>query len=115
MMGCFDLYAVQLETFLTRLGLWSVVDGSETRPFFDVQGQAVFDARVNAARDAILGGAPDAGTENFVMSIRKGLIVRRQSRVMVRKGKSRLLLLNTRNFRTKRVAITARRARRLML
>ncbi|KAE9317433.1 hypothetical protein PR003_g18478 [Phytophthora rubi] len=65
MKGSFDLYAVQLKTFLTRLGLWGVVDGSEIRPLFDVDGQAVFDARDNAARDAILRGVPDADAERI--------------------------------------------------
>ncbi|KAE8995891.1 hypothetical protein PR002_g19484 [Phytophthora rubi] len=30
------------------------------RPAFDMEGQAAFDARDNAARDAILRGIPDA-------------------------------------------------------
>ncbi|POM62802.1 hypothetical protein PHPALM_27986 [Phytophthora palmivora] len=60
MKNSFDLYDVQLKTFLTRLELWSVVYGSDTRPLFDIEGQAAFDARDNAARDAILRGVPDA-------------------------------------------------------
>jgi hypothetical protein len=63
MKGSFDLFAVQLKTYLTRLSLWGVVDGSEARPLFDVEGQAAFDARDNAARDAILRGIPDADAE----------------------------------------------------
>jgi hypothetical protein len=39
MTGGFDLYAVQLKTYLTSLSLWGVVDGSNTRQLFDVEGQ----------------------------------------------------------------------------
>lgn len=67
----FDLYAVQLKTILIRLEFWSVVDGSETRPLFDVQEQVAFDARANAARDALLRGAPGIDAEMIVMKYPK--------------------------------------------
>lgn len=63
MKSSFDLYAVQLKTSLSRLGLWGVIDGTDSRPLFDVGGQAAFDARDNAARDAILRGVPEADAE----------------------------------------------------
>ncbi|KAE8903035.1 hypothetical protein PF003_g13163 [Phytophthora fragariae] len=63
MKGSFDLYAVQLRTFLTRLGLWGVVDGTDVRPLSDVDAQVAFDSRDNAARDAILRGVPEVDAE----------------------------------------------------
>ncbi|EGZ13665.1 hypothetical protein PHYSODRAFT_511204 [Phytophthora sojae] len=63
MKGSFDLYAVQLRIFLTRLGLWGVVDGTDARPLFDVEAQVAFDSRDNAARDAILRGVPEVDVE----------------------------------------------------
>lgn len=53
MKGSFDLYAVHLRTFLTRMGCWDVVDGSfrnATVPRLN------FGAKDNAAREAILSG-----------------------------------------------------------
>lgn len=51
MKSSFDLYAVHLQTYLTRLGLWGIIDGSDVRPLFD--------ARDNATREAILRGVPE--------------------------------------------------------
>ncbi|POM70239.1 Hypothetical protein PHPALM_13349 [Phytophthora palmivora] len=51
MRGSFDLYEVQLRTFLTRLGCWGVVDGSYRT---DPQSMMTFAERDNAAREAIL-------------------------------------------------------------
>ncbi|EGZ30738.1 hypothetical protein PHYSODRAFT_476302, partial [Phytophthora sojae] len=60
MNGSFDLYEVQLRAFLTRLGCWSVVDGSfRTDPHVIMD----FAARNNAAREAILHGVPSAEAE----------------------------------------------------
>ncbi|GMF39837.1 unnamed protein product [Phytophthora fragariaefolia] len=50
MKGSFDLYAVQLRTFLTRMGCWAVVDGSIDRC------DPCFAAKDNLAREAILYG-----------------------------------------------------------
>ncbi|KAE9336460.1 hypothetical protein PR003_g12498 [Phytophthora rubi] len=63
MRSSFDLYAVQLQTYLTRLGLWGTIDGSDARPLCDVSLQAAFDARDNATREAILRGVPDGDAE----------------------------------------------------
>ncbi|OWZ03106.1 hypothetical protein PHMEG_00025224 [Phytophthora megakarya] len=63
MKSSFDLYAVQLKTYLTRLGVWSLIDGTEIRPLYDVNLQADFDARDNAAREAILRGVPEVDAE----------------------------------------------------
>ncbi|KAJ8577571.1 hypothetical protein ON010_g1640 [Phytophthora cinnamomi] len=60
MKGSFDLYTVQLRAFLTRFGCWSVVNGSYR---VDPQGMVSFAARDNAAREAILHGAPAAVAE----------------------------------------------------
>ncbi|GMF25089.1 unnamed protein product [Phytophthora fragariaefolia] len=50
MKGSFDLYAVQLRAFLTRIGCWAVVDGSIDRC------DPCFAAKDNFAREAILYG-----------------------------------------------------------
>ncbi|KAE9271180.1 hypothetical protein PF008_g30417 [Phytophthora fragariae] len=63
MKSSFDLYAVQLQTYLTRLGLWGIIDGGDVRPLFDVNRQAEFDARDNATREAILRGVPEGDAE----------------------------------------------------
>ncbi|GMF40289.1 unnamed protein product [Phytophthora fragariaefolia] len=63
MKSSFDLYAVQLQTYLTRLSLWGIIDGSDVRPLFDVNMQAEFDARDNATREAILRGVPEGVAE----------------------------------------------------
>ncbi|OWY95135.1 hypothetical protein PHMEG_00034940, partial [Phytophthora megakarya] len=52
MKGSFDLYAVHLRTFLTRMECWSVVDG--TFDHSDPLRQMEFDAKDNVARKAIL-------------------------------------------------------------
>lgn len=53
MKGSFDLYAVQLSTFLKRMGCWDVVDGSFRHAAVPMLN---FDAKDNAAREAILSG-----------------------------------------------------------
>ncbi|GMF51861.1 unnamed protein product [Phytophthora fragariaefolia] len=63
MKSSFGLYAVQLQTYLTRLGLWGIIDGSDVRPLFDVNRQAEFDARDNTTREAILRGVPEGDAE----------------------------------------------------
>ncbi|GMF21589.1 unnamed protein product [Phytophthora fragariaefolia] len=61
MQGSFDLYAVQLETFLTRLNLWGVIENEAAvcASVSDVQ----FAMMDNIARGAILHGVPTADAE----------------------------------------------------
>ncbi|KAE9351179.1 hypothetical protein PF008_g6079 [Phytophthora fragariae] len=61
MKGSFDLYAVQLRTFLTRMNCWSVVDG--TIDPSDPLLRASFEAKDNIAREAILSGVPAQDAE----------------------------------------------------
>ena len=56
----FNLYAIRLKTYLTRLRLWGIVDGTETRDANVVVKQSTFDERDNAARDVILNGMPES-------------------------------------------------------
>ncbi|GMF51909.1 unnamed protein product [Phytophthora fragariaefolia] len=61
MQGSFDLYAVQLKTFLTRLDLWGVIENEAAvrASVSDVQ----FAMMDNIAREAILHGVPTADAE----------------------------------------------------
>ncbi|OWY98593.1 hypothetical protein PHMEG_00030606 [Phytophthora megakarya] len=61
MKGSFDLYAVHLRTFLTRLDCWNMVDGTSD-PSDPIQ-QISFEARDNVAREAILSGVPAQDAE----------------------------------------------------
>ncbi|EGZ25813.1 hypothetical protein PHYSODRAFT_484519, partial [Phytophthora sojae] len=61
MQGSFDLYAVQLKTFLTRLNLWCVVENeAAVRASVSADQFAMMD---NIARGAILHGVPTADAE----------------------------------------------------
>ena len=54
MKGSFDLYAVQLRTFLNRMNCWEVVDGTLAR--WDPTLHVSFVTKDNIAREAILSG-----------------------------------------------------------
>eukprot|EP00644_Phytophthora_capsici_P014768 jgi/Phyca11/573417/estExt2_Genewise1.C_PHYCAscaffold_530191 len=60
MKGSFDFYEAHLRTFLKRKGCWSVVDGSYRNDPFPLLD---FDAKDNAAREAIMAGVPAADGE----------------------------------------------------
>ncbi|GMF58593.1 unnamed protein product [Phytophthora fragariaefolia] len=61
MQGSFDLYAVQLKTFLTRLNVWCIVENAiAVRATVSDEQFAVMD---NIARGAILHGVPTADAE----------------------------------------------------
>ncbi|KAG2789921.1 hypothetical protein PC129_g8814 [Phytophthora cactorum] len=66
MKGSFDLYAVQLRAFSTRLDCWSVVDGSYRN---NIQVMNDTAARDNAAREAILYGVPAAEAEMICQEV----------------------------------------------
>ena len=59
----FELYAVRLQTYLTRMNLWNVVSGVEQRPVAGAQPQTDFDARDNLAKGVILQGMPEPDAE----------------------------------------------------
>ncbi|RQM13492.1 hypothetical protein DD237_003772 [Peronospora effusa] len=61
MHGSFDLYAVELETFLRRIHVWGVIDNeSVVRASTTITQFALMD---NVARGAILHGIPTADAE----------------------------------------------------
>ncbi|OWY95199.1 hypothetical protein PHMEG_00034861, partial [Phytophthora megakarya] len=59
----FDLYAVQLQTFLTRMNCWDVVDDTCGLDMNDHGQEAIFRAKDNIAREAILSGVPEEDAE----------------------------------------------------
>ncbi|GMF24219.1 unnamed protein product [Phytophthora fragariaefolia] len=61
MKGSFDLFAVQLRTFLTRMDCWSVVD--RTFDQSDPLLRTSFEMKDNVAREAILSGVPAQDAE----------------------------------------------------
>ncbi|ETI29648.1 hypothetical protein F443_23237, partial [Phytophthora nicotianae P1569] len=59
----FDLYAVQLQTFLNQMRCWEVVDGSCNLDLGDPGQRMVFEAKDNISREAFLSGVPEEDAE----------------------------------------------------